>query len=119
MVAASLVFPPPSLIRSLLPTAATVTRHTRSVILGEEDTGATGVRLPVHHTELLEGINVQASVCGLLLLRSLLCFIFLAEWDMLRVLPPPPQVLSIVPRETELSCEPHWEFGCVGAVRAG
>ena len=46
----------------------------------------------------------------------------IAEWDTLRALPPPPLVVSIPQdRETErgefLSCEPHWEFGCVGGVR--
>jgi hypothetical protein len=70
MAAASLVFPPPPFILSLLPT---VTRHTRSVILGEKDTGATGARLPVL-MNYLKGIYVQASVCGLLLLRSLFIF---------------------------------------------
>jgi hypothetical protein len=40
-----------------------------------------------------------------------------SEWDILKVLPPPPLVLSYaVEKDAPPSCEPHWEFGCVGGV---
>lgn len=103
IAAAALVYPEPPLLLSQLPFS--VPRYTRSVIIGEVDTGATGAR---------SGLSTLSLHSGLIFFF----FVVLAEWDTLGTLPPPPLVVSVVPEAAESdNCEPHWEFGCVGGVR--